>query len=122
MLSLGAWIAVSTVSAKPCEERHVVSLADSTVDPVPVKADALDGPDRAKRVEIEVKFVVDGSGFPRDITVIKFRDASPEVSLLPAVGQWRFRALLRDGPEVTSEAILPVRIVRYSDDSMVAMR
>ena len=122
MLSLGTWIAVSTATAKSYEERYVESFATRTDMPVPVKAITPDVPSVESSVEVEVKFVVDTAGVPREISVADTGDASLEASLAEAVSQWRFRPLLKDGKAITSKVILPVRIIRYEDDALVAMR
>jgi TonB family protein len=122
MLSLGTWIAASAATAKSYEERYVESFSARTDMPVPVKAIAPDVPSVASSVEVEVKFVVDTAGVPRDISVADTGDASLEASLAEAVSKWRFRPLLKDGKAITSKVILPVRIIRYEDDALVAMR
>lgn len=58
-----------------------------------IKAIATDAVKVDNSVEIEVKFVVDTVGIPREISVA-----------------------------VTLKVILPVTIVRYRDDALVAMR
>ncbi|HUG11181.1 MAG TPA: TonB family protein [Opitutaceae bacterium] len=122
MLSLGTWIAVSAATAKSYEESYVESFSTRTDMPVPVKAITPDVPSVESSVEVEVKFVVDTAGVPRDISVADTGDAPLEASLAKAVSQWRFRPLLKDGKAVTSKVILPVRIIRYEDDALVAMR
>ena len=122
MLSLGTWIAVSAATAKSYEERYVESFATRTDMPVPVKAIAPDVPTVDASMQIEVMFVVDTAGVPRDISVADAGDAGLKASLVEAVSQWRFRPLLRDGKAVPAKVILPVRIVRYGDDALVAMR
>jgi len=122
MLSLGTWIAVSAATAKSYEERYVESFATRTGMPVPVKAISPDAVKVDNSVEIEVKFVVDTAGIAREISVADIGNASLEASLSKAVSQWRFRPMLKDGKAVTSKVILPVRIVRYGDDALVAMR
>ena len=122
MISLGTWIAVSAATAKSYEERYVESFAARTDMPVPVKAISPDVHAVDSSMEVEVKFVVDAGGIPHDITVADTGDTSLEASLAKAVSQWRFRPLLKDGKAVPSKVILPVRIVRYGDDALVAMR
>lgn len=122
MLSLGTWIAVSAATAKSYEQRYVESFGARTDMPVPVKAIAPDVARVDSSVEIHVKFVVDTAGIPREISVADAGDASLEASLAKAVSQWRFRPLLKDGKAVTSKVMLPVRIIRYGDDALVAMR
>jgi TonB family protein len=122
MLSVGIWIAASAATAKTYEERYVESFATRTDMPVPVKAIAPEVPKEVESVEIEVKFVVDTAGVPREISVADSVDSALGESLVAAVGQWRFRPLLKDGKAVTAKMILPVRIVRYRGDSLVAMR
>ena len=122
MLSLGTWIAASAATAKSYEERYVESFATRTDMPVPVKAITPDVPSVENSVEVEVMFVVDTAGVPREISVADTGDASLEASLAEAVSQWRFRPLLKDGKAITSKVILPVRIIRYEDDALVAMR
>jgi TonB family protein len=117
MLSLGTWIAASAATAKSYEERYVESFSTRTV-----KAIAPDVPSVESSVEVEVKFVVDTAGVPREISVADTGDASLEASLANAVSKWRFRPLLKDGKAITSKVILPVRIIRYEDDALVAMR
>jgi outer membrane biosynthesis protein TonB len=102
MLSLGTWIAASAATAKSYEERYVESFATRTDMPVPVKAIAPDVSKVDNSVEIEVKFVVDTAGIPRDISVADIGNASLEASLSKAVGQWRFRPMLKDGKAITS--------------------
>jgi TonB family protein len=122
MLSLVTWIAASAATAKSYEERYVESFSARTDMPVPVKAITPDVPSVESSVEVEVKFVVDTAGVPRDISVADTGDASLEASLAEAVSKWRFRPLLKDGKAITSKVILPVRIIRYEDDALVAMR
>ena len=122
MLSLGTWIAASAVAAKSYEERYVDSFSTRTDMPVPVKAISPDIRSVDSSVEVEVKFVVDAGGIPHDITVADSGDPHISESLVEAVSQWRFKPLLKDGKAVPSKVILPVRIIRYGDDALLAMR
>ena len=97
ILSTSALAAVSQFNAIP----HPVEV----VEPSNV-------PSRFMGETVNVTFLVDEVGNPSEIKLVDHSDdADLANSLLPAVAQWKFSPLQKDGEAISHRVILPIELV-----------
>jgi len=60
---------------------------------------------------VKLEFTIDGSGLPKDITVLDAVSGDLAKSLTTAVAGWKFQPLVRDGKVISTKVVLPMRIV-----------
>ena len=97
--------------AKSPEEAYVDSYHNRTDVPVPVRVVTPRVDSNYAGTVVKLEFTVDGTGLPRDITVLDSVSGELAKSLTAAVAGWKFPPLVRDGKVVTTKVVLPMRIV-----------
>lgn len=111
ILSLGLLAAPLALSAKSPEDAYLESYSGRTDMPVPVKVvtPSIEAGFAGQTVNLE--FVIDEAGLPRNISVQEKVSRSLAAELTSSVAQWKFVPLKRDGKAVSSRVILPMKIV-----------
>jgi len=97
--------------AKSPEEAYVESYRNRTDMPVPVKVVTPRVDSDYAGTVVKLEFTIDGTGLPKDITVLDAVSGDLAKSLTAAVAGWKFQPLVRDGKAVTTKVVLPMRIV-----------
>jgi hypothetical protein len=111
MLLISLLAAPLALLAKTPEEAYVESYRDRTDMPVPVKVVTPHVEYGYAGTAVKLEFTIDGTGSPKDITVLDAVPGDLAKSLTTAVAGWKFHPLLRDGKAVPTKVVLPVRIV-----------
>lgn len=97
--------------AKTPEEAYLESYKNRTDLPVPVKVVTPHVASDYAGSEVKLEFIIDGTGVPKDITVLDAVSGDLAKSLTTAVAGWRFQPLVRDGKAISTKVVLPMRIV-----------
>ncbi len=110
LLSLGV-LAVPFASAKTSEQAYLESCRKDAGVPVPVTVVSPTVSEQYVGSAVELKFVVDATGKPVDLSVKSPVDAALASAVVDAVKQWRFTPAMRDGEPVAAKVVLPVKII-----------
>ncbi len=102
---LGASVARASYSY---EKSYMAAYKGRTDIPVPVSivSPSVIGDYDTSRVDL--KFIVDESGSPRDITVSSAIDMELALTLTSAIKSWKFTPALEHGKPVAKAVVLPV--------------
>ncbi len=113
VLSLGLLLSTLAVSAKTVEQVYIDTYNGRTDIPVPISVIAPEATLGATNqpATVELVFIVDEKGTPRQIKVQSTTDESLVEPVKEAVAQWKFVPAKRNGEAVSSRVRLPVRIV-----------
>lgn len=68
-------------------------------------------PQRAEGQTIDVAFTVDASGQPRNIRLLGVSDPTLSKSLIPALSQWRFTPVQKNGVPVSTHVVMPIKLL-----------
>lgn len=111
IVSLGLAAAPFAHANKRLNQSYVESFAGRTDIPVPIAVVAPVVGAEHVGTEVELRFVVDPSGTPVNITTRGLVDPNLASALTSAVAQWRF-APARDaaGTPVARKVVLPMRV------------
>ena len=60
---------------------------------------------------VDVSFTVDKDGQPRDIRLVSINDSALEKKLIPALSQWRFTPVQKNGVPVSTRVIMPLKLI-----------
>lgn len=101
--------ATAATAATSYESAYVESYKGRTDIPVPVSVVV---PELARGTEgsVNVKFVVDETGTPRNIAVVSATDSNTASLLTEAVSAWKFNPAVNGGKPVAKTVILPFKI------------
>lgn len=69
-----------------------------------------DVPQRFSNTTVSVGMTLDEKGCPTDIRVIAPNSAYLEKSIVPAIAQWRFTPMVKNGVPVSQEVVLPLTL------------
>ena len=97
--------------AKTPEEAYLESYKDRTDMPVPVKVVTPHVNSDYAGTVVKLEFTIDGTGLPKDITVLDAVSGDLAKSLTIAVAGWKFQPLVREGKVISTKVVLPMRIV-----------
>lgn len=97
--------------AKTPEEAYLESYKNRTDMPVPVKVVTPTVAADYAGTAVKLEFTIDGTGLPKDITVLDSVPVDLAKTLTTAVAGWKFQPLIRGGKAVATKVVLPVRIV-----------
>jgi TonB family protein len=117
ILATGLVAAHLASGAETAEQAYVASFQGRTGLPVPIAVVKPDIPPLQGGITVFVELVVDENGVPRGVKVRDSNAVERAVarSIVTAVGQWRFRPLVRDGVPVATRVVVPFKIVDELD-------
>ena len=106
LLALGA--AAPGAFGLTTDQAYIASYSGRTDIPVPVRIVAPSADSHQAGTRVEVEFLVDASGKPRDVTVLSATDKAFGMSACEAVRQWRFAPAKPHGTPVPMKVMLPI--------------
>jgi TonB family protein len=68
-------------------------------------------PQRTEGQTVNVAFTVDASGQPRNIRLMGAADPDLAKSLIPALSQWRFTPVQKNGVPVSTRVVMPLKLI-----------
>lgn len=104
LFSTSAFAYVEQPTPWPQAPRTDVPVVTKVVNPT-------DLPQRSQGMTIDVSFTVDASGQPRNIRLLSVSDSALEKKLIPALSQWRFAPVLKNGAPVSTRVVMPLKLI-----------
>jgi TonB family protein len=71
-------------------------------------------PQQMEGATIQVAFTVDQNGAPQHIRLLTSYNPALERSLLPALAQWRFTPVQKNGAPVSTRVVMPLKLISNS--------
>jgi TonB family protein len=107
IVSSSAFASVEALSVWPQIARADKPTVTKVVNPTGL-------PQRVDGATINVAFTVDQNGAPQNIRLLSSSDRLLERSLIPALAQWRFAPVLKNGAPVSTPVVMPLKLVSGS--------
>jgi len=104
LFSTSAFAYVEQPTPWPQAPRADVPVVTKVVKPMGL-------PLRAEGQTVNVAFTVDPTGQPRNIRLLSVSDSDLERKLIPALAQWRFAPVQKNGLPVSTRVVMPVKLI-----------
>ena len=104
ILTTSAFAYVEQPTPWPQAPRVDVPVVSKVVNPVNL-------PQRHEGATVQVSFTIDPTGQPRNIKVLAPSDPDLARALIPALAQWRFTPVQRNGAPVSTRVVLPIKLI-----------